>query len=514
MPLPRRALPLLAAGLLPAPALAQRGDRRSLRFVPSGDLFSLDSLWSSAAVAGIASLLVYDMLYSLDAAMQPRPQMVGREEESADRTRLVLTLREGLRFSDGEPVRAADAVASVKRWMQRNSVGLRVAAALDELAALDDRRLEFRLKRPFPQLRYGLASCFILPERLARTSAFTEVKEMIGSGPFTFAAEERVIGDRAVFRRNPAYVSREEAPSGFAGGRPVLLERVEFRTLPDPASAAAALQRGEVDYLYQPGFDLIPRLRRQRDLRIETPNKHGWLSLLNLNCAAPPFDNPALRRAVLAAVNQDDFMEAAVGREAGIPWGQVGCFATASPLETMAGRETLPPREPETLRRLVRESGYAGEKVVLMMATDSPVHTLFGPVAEQMLKGIGLNVEAQAMDFGSMMQRFRSREATAAGGWSCFTVNWTGYTTISPAGHTLLVGNDKDRLMPGLVDAWYDATDLPAQRQAAEAISRHFYAEPPFAPLGALPAPVAVRASVQGVLESGVPVFWNIRKEG
>ena len=513
MSFPRRSLPGLAAGLLAAPALAQRADARTLRFVPSGDLFSLDSLWASAAVAGIASYLVYDMLYSPDAAMVPRPQMVGREDENPERTRLTLTLRDGLRFSDGEPVRAADCVASIRRFMQRNSVGLRMAAVIDDLSALDDTRLEFRLKRPFPQLRYGLANCFVLPERLAKTSAFTEVKEMIGSGPFTFLAEERVIGHSAAFRRNPGYTARQEAPSGFAGGRPLHLERVEFRTLPDPASAAAALQRGEVDYLYQPAFDLIPRLRRQRDIRIETPNRHGWLSLLNLNCAAPPFDNPALRRAVLAAVNQDDFMEAAVGREAGIPWGQAGCFATASPIETMAGRETLPPRNPEALRRLVREAGYTGQKVVLMMASDSPVHSLFGPVAEQMLKGIGLNVELQSMDFGSVMQRFRSREATSAGHWSCFTVNWTGYTTVSPAGHTLLVGNEKDARMPALVDAWYDAPDLPAQKQAGEAISRHFYQEPPFAPLGALPAPIAVRANVQGVLESGVPVFWNIRKD-
>lgn len=512
MTITRRSLPLLGSGLLGAPAFAQRADQRTLRFVPSGDLYSLDQLWASAAVAGIASHLVYEMLYTLDAGMVPRPQMVGREEENAGRTRLVLTLRDGLRFSDGEPVRAIDCVASVRRWMQRNSVGLRMAAALEELSALDDRRLEFRLKRPFPQLRYGLTSCWVMPERLAKTSAFTEVKEVVGSGPFLFVPEERVIGHHAVFRRNPGYVSRDEAPSGHAGGRPFHLDRIEFRTLPDPASAAAALQRGEVDYLYQPGFDLIARLRRQRDLRIATPIQHGWLSLLNLNCVAPPFDNPALRRAVLAAVNQDDFMEAAVGREAGTPWGQAGCFSAGSPLETMAGRETLPPREPKTLRRLVRESGYSGQKVVLMMASDSPVHSLFGPVAEQMLRGIGLNVELQSMDFGSVMQRFRSREATASGGWSCFTVNWTGYTTVSPANHTLLVGNEKDTRMAALVDAWYDAPDLPAEKVAAEAISRHFYQEPPFAPIGALPAPVALRAEVQGVLDAGLPVFWNIRK--
>ena len=99
----------------------------------------------------------------------------------------IITLRPGLAFHDGERVRAADAVASLLRWIKRNAAGQYLAANLVEATALDDRRLRLRLQRGQPSLIASLASAtspvlFVMPERIARTDPFTQISETIGSG--------------------------------------------------------------------------------------------------------------------------------------------------------------------------------------------------------------------------------------------------------------------------------------------------------------------------------------------
>ena len=509
--LSRRALPALAAGMLARPALAQ-GNPRVLRYVPSTDLFSLDFIGASSAVALTASLMVYDCLYGLDPSLTAQRQMVAGEEVSADGLRWSFTLRDGLRFSTGEAVLAADCVASIARWAQRRPIGQRMAPLVEEMKALDDKRFEIRLKRPFPQMLRGLTEPWVMPERISRTSAFTEVKEIVGSGPFLWQKDEWVSGASAAFRRNPDYVPRNEPPNYLAGGKVVHFDRVEWTTMPDPAGAAAALQRGEVDYMERPLFDLMPRLRRQRDVRLQKTDGFGWSAYLHFNNATAPFDNVALRRAVIAAVDQREFMQAAVGDDTGLFTTGTGIFTPGSNMASTAGQETLPARDPATLRRLVQESGFKGERVVLMVPSDAPHLNAMGLVARQMMTALGLNVDFQAMDLGTMFTRWRSRERTEATNWSCFPLTWQGVGTASPAAHVPLLGQAPDAEMVALIEAWFQAPDLPAQQAKAADIQRRYYASPPFANLGSYVWPVAYRANVQGALEAPFTVFWNMKK--
>jgi len=509
--LPRRALPALAAGMLARPALAQ-GNPRILRYVPSTDLFSLDFIWSSSAVALTASLMVYDCLYGLDPTLTAQRQMVAGEEVSSDGLRWSFTLRDGLKFSTGEPVLAIDCVASIARWAQRRPIGQRMTPLVEEMKPLDDKRFEIRLKRPFPQMLRGLTEPWIMPERISRITAFTEVKEIIGSGPFLWQKDEWVSGASAAFRRNPDYIPRNEPPNYLAGGKVAHFDRVEWTTMPDAAGAAAALQRGEVDYVERPLFDLMPRLRRLRDVQLQKTDIYGWSAYLHFNNAVAPFDNVALRRAVIAAIDQREFMQAAVGDDASLFHTGTGIYTPGSLMDTKAGQETLPPRDPASLRRMVAESGYKGEKVVLMVPSDAPHLNAMGLVAQQMMTGMGLNVEFQAMDLGTMFGRWRSRDRSESTNWSCFPLTWQGVGTASPAAHVPLLGQVPDPAMVALIEAWFQAPDLVAQQARAADIQRHYYANPPFGNMGSYVWPIARRSSVQGALEAPFTVFWNMRK--
>jgi peptide/nickel transport system substrate-binding protein len=136
---------LATAGGLATPAISQRAAARTLRLVPHADLANFDPVWTSAFIARNAGVLVWDTLYGVDAKLQPQRQMIEAEEISPDALVWTFRLRPGLRFHDGEPVRAADAVASINRWATREPMGAMIKAVENELAAVDGgKRLQGR----------------------------------------------------------------------------------------------------------------------------------------------------------------------------------------------------------------------------------------------------------------------------------------------------------------------------------------------------------------------------------
>lgn len=173
----------------------------TLRFVPIADLSVIDPILTTTYITRNHAYMVWDTLYGLDEDAQPQPQMVEAAEIAEHGRRVTLRLRDGLRFHDGEPVRARDAVASIRRWGARDALGQTLLAITDELSAPDDRTILFRLRRPFPRLLHALAKtsppvCFVMPERLALTDPNRPIPEAVGSGPFRFLPAERVPGAR------------------------------------------------------------------------------------------------------------------------------------------------------------------------------------------------------------------------------------------------------------------------------------------------------------------------------
>ncbi len=518
----------LTGALAPLPrfAIAQPAGARTLRFIPQSDIATLDPVMTTAYVTRNHAFLVWDTLYGLDDALKPQPQMLEGHVIEDDGKRWTLTLREGLRFHDGEPVRARDCVASIKRWQRRDPLGQELAARTDELSAADDRRIVFRLKRPFALLpdalgKVGSPVPFMMPERLANTDPFTAIGEFIGSGPFRFNAAERVQGSRFVYDRFEAYVPR---PSGIAswssGPKHVHFDRVEWRVTPDSATASAALQAGEVDWWENPPNDLLPPLRRHRDLVTSVLDPTGLLGFGRFNHLHPPFDNPKLRRALLGAVDQAEFMTAAAGADPDAWRAGIGFFPYGTPFASDAGLAAITgPRDLEKVRREVAASGYNGERVVLLGATDFPIINALCLVGADLFKRVGLNVDYVASDWGTVVQRRASREPPERGGWSIFFTYWAGFDTLNPGVNQTIRGNGTDgwfgwarseRLEAARAE-WFDAPDLAAQPAAARRQQEIAFEEVPTLPLGQNFTTTAHRRNLTGRLV-GPPFFWNIRR--
>ncbi|WP_338118968.1 ABC transporter substrate-binding protein, partial [Paracraurococcus ruber] len=514
------------AAPLAAPRLAAAQAARVLRFVPQSDLAVLDPIWSSAYVTRNHALMVFDTLYGMDAEYRIQPQMAEGHAVSDDGLAWTIRLREGLRFHDGTPVLARDAVASIRRWGARDGLGQSLLAATEELAAPDDRTLRFRLKDRFPLLAHALGkpgspACVVMPERLAQTDPFRQVTEMVGSGPFRFLANERVSGARVAYARNPDYVPRPGGDASFtAGPKRVHLDRVEWIVMPDPSTAAAALRAGEVDWWENPAFDLLPLLSRDRRLVLAVQDPLGFIGCLRFNQLHPPFDNPAIRRAVLPALSQADYMTAVAGDVPG-HWSQgVGFFAPGTPMASGEGMAALTgPRDLAASRRALSAAGYKGERVVVLGPSDFPTLKAMADIGADLLKRIGFNVDYQAMDWGTMVQRLASMEPVEAGGWSAFHTFWSGLDMLDPAIHQYLRGTGRagrsgwpsSPELERLREGWLAAEGEAERARIARAMQARAFEDLPYIPVGQILPRFAHRREVTEV-PGGFAIFWGVRK--
>ena len=301
----RRRTLLAATAALAAPAVVRAASATTLKVVPASDLAALDPVWTTAPVVRNHGYMVFDTLYGTDAELRIQPQMAAGHVVENDGRQWTITLRDGLRFHDGEPVLARDAVASIRRFGARDSFGETLMAATDELSAPDDRTIRFRLKRPFPLLPNALGKpstmpC-IMPERLARTDPAKQVTEMVGSGPYRFLGDERVAGSSVAYRRFEGYQPRGDGVASFtAGPKRAQFDRVEWQVIRDASTKANALINGEVDWVETPSTDLLGLLRASRKVVVTRSALAGDLAVMVLNHLQPPFDNPAIRRALRA----------------------------------------------------------------------------------------------------------------------------------------------------------------------------------------------------------------------
>jgi peptide/nickel transport system substrate-binding protein len=516
-----------AALTLAAPTVRAAGDPKLLKFVPQADIALLDPHFASALVTRNYAYMVYDTLYGVDDTGAPRPQMAEGHVIEDDGKTWKIKLRDGLRFHDGEKVLARDAVASLKRWSKRDVFAISVFSQVDDLSAISDDTLQFRLQRPFRLLADLLAkptpyASAIMPQRLAETAPGQQVTEVIGSGPYKFVLSERVPGSLAVFVRNGDYIPRTDGPPiGTSGPKIANFDRVEWHTVPDPATAAAALQSGEVDWWEQPTTDLLPLLRKNPDLTVDIIDTLGYQAVLRFNHLYPPFDNAGVRRALMGAFSQTDMMQAVAGEDPAMWKAGVGLFNPISPLANDAGMEVLnSPRDLAKVKRDLAAAGYNGEKFAFLVPTDLPAINAMSEVAADVFHQLGMNMDYIALDWATTAQRLLSQEPIDKGGWSLNANYAPGFSVMSPAAHSFLRGLGKKSLfgwptMPKVEELrsqWIDATDLDDQKRICREIQLQAFQDVPYVPLGAFFFAAAYRKNLTGILKGGIPLFTNVRR--
>jgi peptide/nickel transport system substrate-binding protein len=509
--------------LFAMPAVAQQSGGTTLRFIPQADLSSLDPYWSGVYITRNFGYMIYDTLFAMDSQFRPRPQMVETWKISDDELSYTFTLREGLKFHDGQPVRPADVVASLKRWGQRNvAYGQPLLAIATAIEPTSDREFHIELKKPFPVLE-ALAALptpvlFIMPERLAKTDAYTQVKEAIGSGPFKFLTDEWQPGHKVAYVKNPDYVARSDAPNWATGGKVAKVNRVEWLYIPDAVTAAQALSAGEVDYWENVPSDSVTSL--ERDPNITIVSIPGAVGVVRFNHLTPPFNNIKMRQAVLAVADQRDYLSAMAGDQSN--WRTCFSFYACdiAEVDEQGGEALSGPRDYDKARRLIGESGYRGERIVVLDPADTPQPHAEALITNDLLRRLGLNAELATTDWGTVVKRRNMREPVEQGGWSVYNTTVGYYDMANPAtnpflqagGATGVVGWPTDERIERLRSAWFVATDNAKRRDLAHQIQQRAFELVPYIPTDQYVIKRAFRKNITGVIEAPIPFLWNIEK--
>jgi peptide/nickel transport system substrate-binding protein len=499
---------------------------KTLSVVMHSDLRVIDPIYTTAYIARDHGYMVYDTLLATDSHQQIRPQMADWKI-SDDKLTYTFTLRDGLKWHDGQPVTAEDCVLSMKRWSARDAMGQKLMDFTASLGATDAKTITLKLREPYAYVLESLAkpsamAPFMMPKRLAETSPDKPIPEQIGSGPFKFVAAEFQPGIRAVYVKNTDYVPRSESPDGFAGGKVVKVDRVEWITMADAQTALNALYSGDIDFVEVPQWDMLPVLEKDPRLVVHTLNELGRQTVGRMNFLHPPFNNVKIRRAALLALRQKDILEASVGspKYYRICGALFGC---GMPLESDVGAETLVQGNGMThAKKLLAESGYDGIPVVIMAATDLVAGRTQPIVAAQLLREAGFKVDVQAMDWQTLVTRRTSQKPPKEGGWNMFFTNIDLADIANPITYLQInakgtrggwYGWPEDSNMEELRDAYARAQSLHEQKELATEIQARNYDQVILIPLGQYKIVSVWRKEISGLLDvPAPPIFWNVEK--
>jgi peptide/nickel transport system substrate-binding protein len=508
---------------LAAPAIRAQEGGQTLHFVPQADLSVIDPIWTTAYITRNHGYLVYDTLFGTDENSQIKPQMVDQVAISAEGMKYTFTLRDGLRWHDGQSVLSEDCVESLKRWGQRDRLGQLLMAHTRKIAPLDTKTFTLELAERFGPVLEALGKPssnvpFMMPARIASTPAHEQIKEIVGSGPFKFEREDWQQGEQAVYVRNVDYIPRDEPPSGSAGGKKVYLDKVIWHYIPDPFDAEDSLAAGKVDWWEEPPLDFLPKIEQDPDLQTFVPDPLGVQGWLRPNWLHPPFNNKKAREALLYMMDQVTYLHWAVGQ----PKYYRTCnsiFACGGPYATDVGVDPIKEHNLTRARNLVEESGYGGEPVVVLHVTDRQILSAAAFVTRQRLESIGFKIILKAMDWSTYLVVRARKEPPEKGGWNLLLTNFSGGDVINPAVHFAVSGAGPQAWfgwpylpqIETLTTEWVRTVDQDKRKRLANEIQKIALGEVMYVPWGEWIQPTAMRKSVRDVLKFGAPVFWNVR---
>lgn len=517
--------PLLAIAIAASfTAALPAASAQTVTAVMESSLRVLDPIMTTAHITRDFGYMIFDTVLALDAKGMIKPQMAEKWTVSPDGKTYTFTLRAGLKWHDGTKVTAEDCIESIKRWAQQDKLGQVMMPLVTDMKAVNDNTFSIAFKKPTDIVLQALSKpsgspAFMMPKRIAETPANTPIKEFIGSGPFKFLLADYKPGLQAIFDKNTDYVPRAEAPSGYAGGKKVNVDRVKWISMPDAMTSVNALTNGEIDYLQTVPFDMLSLLEKNNAVTVEKLSADNTQTVMRFNFLNPPFDNKLIRQAAAIAVNQEDVLKALVGNPKYYS-KCVAIFGCDGVYSSKTGSDTVGTGNIAKAQALLKEAKYDGAPVVILQTTDVATLSPQPVVIGQALRKAGFNVKMEAMDWQTVVSRRASQAPVDKGGWSIFSTTNDGVEVRDPLTAFGVAANGKRAWfgwpdfpeVEKLRDDYIGTTDPAKRKQIVEQIQKMVMDEGILVPLGEFYMPSAYRKSISGVLHSPTTVFWNLRK--
>jgi peptide/nickel transport system substrate-binding protein len=474
-----------------------------------GEPPSIDLHQSTATVSVLVSAHMFEFLFTWNDDFEVHPELVDDWEVSDDGLTNTLHLRQGVPFHNGDELTADDVNASIDRWANVLGVGFgqELMGKTDEIEVVDDHTLEFHMNEPFGTFAVALArqsnSCAIYPQEMVEEAGSDSLPEYIGTGPYKFV--EHSPDQHILVERFEDFVSRDEEPNGYGGGKMAYADSIRFIPVPDEASRVAGIQAGDYDFLESISADQFETLEDDPNVVAELgPPDSNDLVLFNLDEGI--MTDISMRRAVQATVDCEEILIAAHGD--GFFRLDPGHMWQETIWHTTAGEELYNMADPDLGEEYLEEAGYDGDPVRIITTQEYMDMYYTAVVLEQQLQDIGINAEVEVFDWATLLD---TRNDTSA--WD---IAITGFAfRVDPA---QLHSNNCDwggrwctEEKEELVAQMLSEVEMDDRVALWEQIQQLAYDEAAFLKIGEENALLAYSPRLNDVtLTQLIPAFWNV----
>jgi peptide/nickel transport system substrate-binding protein len=483
-------------------------------FAQEANVNTLDQMTSATISTRNIAMNIYESLMTRDENNRPILELAASMRETPDHLSYTFRLRKGIHFHNGKALTSADVVASFDRYAR---VGLQ-RSTLDNVArwdAPDAETFVIHMTRVQPTFIEALSSfsvpIVIIPAENRDTPGL-QLTQPIGTGPYQFV--EAVPGASVRLKRFDGYRPNESfrERTGFGGYKLACLDSVVFRIVTEPGARVAGLLAGEFQGVEDVPATSLPELKQNTNIAV-LPLKNWWIQIANPNTSSPPTDKLLVRKAIQAALDMDEIMDAASDGNYDL---NVGFQYPDQSDYTNAGRETYNLHDPEVAKKYLVQAGYQGEPVILLTNKDYPPMYNSALVMQQQLEAVGINAQMKVVDWPTSVQMMQNTTA----GWNFHFTGWGTQPALGPLAvmqflvqpnATYKPEGGKDD--PEVLSAWNEMNNLPTVEGRQEAFARmqKLVLERVYAvPFGSLTKIQAVRSNVGGFVPFRIPRMANV----
>lgn len=435
---------------------------------------TLDFMASTQGNVHIRTINVVETLWAFDDSWSPQPLLADDVEVSDDATRYTIGLRDVL-FHNGDPLTAADVVASLERWMAVDSRAATWMSGLTGLEATDDHTVTVTFDVPKPLLPSYLAttSTGIIPASAAQAAGEGVLgpDQLIGTGPFMVDHWDQ--GVELVLTAFPDYRPVDGAPSGHAGKRAAGVAEIVFQPVLDENARLAGLQTGQFNYVESLPLDQLDVIKSTPGVEV-APRRVGSVAGY-LNAQSDLLGDPAMRRALLVALDLDEVATSLGPQEL---WKLSPAIpASGTRFESDAGAEDWNAGDPDRARQLAADAGYAGQPLTVI-TTSTPATYRMAVVLKEQLEAAGFPVDLQLMETAAMQERRGQADGWHIAMGQINNVPDATQLSVLSCGNT--VGGYCSDEMNALVSQFTQATSDEELKKAHDAIQELFYQDVPY----------------------------------
>ena len=380
----------------------------TLRYATVGEPPSLDQHVVTSDLATTIAHHMFEGLYTFNGANAPVGLLAAGEKLEDDGKTIIISLRKGVTFHNGQEMTAEDVLASLNRWGEHGSRGGLLYANVTSIEASGDHEITIKLKAPFGPWKNLLAFInggpAIYPASVAAAAGKEPIapEDYIGTGPYKF--NEWKANRHVELVRHDGYASLEAAPDGYAGARTAHFDKIRFIPVPDVGTRVSGLKAGDYDYAESIPGDLFADL--DADPNVKTILNGGPIfGLIFMNSKEGPLkENFALRRAIQAALDKVPALQVSIGPEK--LWRANGSFLPEGNVwYSDAGADNFSRGDTDGAKEMAAKAGYQGEPIKFMVSTNYAFHYDQAVVFTKQLAQAGFNIDLQVYDWATLIKK-------------------------------------------------------------------------------------------------------------